>query len=443
MRDYYQNKNLTLHAEHSFKESSIKDHREKFLQVIEEIKKSKEKIVLVVETIDRLQRSFKESVLLDELRKQDKVEIHFVRENLVISANSNSSEIQRWDSGVFLAKSYVLQISDNVKRSIKQKLAQGELSTKAPVGYLNVTYETTGKKTIILDKERASLVKRIFEEYAASNQSVSNLVKYSKQIGLTAVGRQELSKSYMCLILRNPFYIGQMKCKHGIFPHKYPTWISKETFDCCQDILSGKVRIQRKFDVRSTVLRGMVTCSECGGTMGIDYIKGKYVYLYCSNAKKRGTCTNNAWINEAHLLKKVENVFRNINLPDYIIEETEKHLKQVNNSEKEQNKEIITSLRSDYDNCQKRIDALIDIKLDNSIGGEDYKRKMDELKQKQLNLQSEIQGHTAADDGFNETLLTILELARNAYSLYTSSDAVQKRQLLKFVCPNLILEGKK
>jgi len=84
-------------------------------------------VALIVETVDRLQRSFKESVLLDEFRKQGKLEIHFIRENLVVHKDSNSSEIQRWDLAVFMAKSFVLQISDNVKRTYEYKIRHGEL----------------------------------------------------------------------------------------------------------------------------------------------------------------------------------------------------------------------------------------------------------------------------------------------------------------------------
>lgn len=89
---------------------------------------------MIVECVDRLQRSFKESVLIDDFRKQDKVEIHFIRENLVVHRDSNSSEIQRWDLAVFLAKSFVLQISDNVKRTNEYKIIHGEWIGKAPIG---------------------------------------------------------------------------------------------------------------------------------------------------------------------------------------------------------------------------------------------------------------------------------------------------------------------
>ena len=156
-QEYAKRKSLDVISEYQFDESSIKDKRAKFEKVIDEIKKSKDKVVLIVETVDRLQRSFKESVMLDELRKQDKLELHFIRENLIIHKNSNSSEIQRWDLAVFVAKSFVLQISDNVKRTFDQKIKRGEVTGQAPLGYINDKDEK-GDKGIIPDPIRTQYI---------------------------------------------------------------------------------------------------------------------------------------------------------------------------------------------------------------------------------------------------------------------------------------------
>jgi len=61
-REYAFKKGLQTASEYQFDESSTKDKRKKFEAVISEIQKSKEPIALIVETVDRLQRSFKESV---------------------------------------------------------------------------------------------------------------------------------------------------------------------------------------------------------------------------------------------------------------------------------------------------------------------------------------------------------------------------------------------
>lgn len=134
-QEYAKRKELEILKEYQFDESSLKEHRVKFEEVLKDIRASKDSIALVVETVDRLQRSFKESVVLDEFRKNGKLEIHFIREGLILHKNSNSSELQRWDLGVFVARSYVLQLSDNVKRSLEQKVRSEKKKGQVPFFY--------------------------------------------------------------------------------------------------------------------------------------------------------------------------------------------------------------------------------------------------------------------------------------------------------------------
>ena len=117
LREYTDRKGLEVYQIFSITESSTKDTRKEFQKILDIIAKSKEPIALVADTIDRVQRSFKESVVLEDFRKEGKVEIHFIREGLVLNLKSNSAEILRWDMGVMFARSYVLQLSDNIKRS--------------------------------------------------------------------------------------------------------------------------------------------------------------------------------------------------------------------------------------------------------------------------------------------------------------------------------------
>jgi hypothetical protein len=46
-------------------------------------------------------------------------------------------------------------------------LADGELTGKAPVGYKNIADPNNPKKrTVVIDEEKAYIVKKLFEDYA-------------------------------------------------------------------------------------------------------------------------------------------------------------------------------------------------------------------------------------------------------------------------------------
>lgn len=63
----------------------------------------------------------------------------------------------RWDTSVMFAKAYVLQLSDNVKRSLEQSRKEGIRANLAPLGYLNVI-DKHGNKDVIPDPEQRHLI---------------------------------------------------------------------------------------------------------------------------------------------------------------------------------------------------------------------------------------------------------------------------------------------
>jgi hypothetical protein len=73
-------------------------------------------------------------------------------------------------------------------------------------------------------------------------------------------------------------------------------------------------------------------------------------------------------------------------------------------------------------------------KLDGKIGGEFYDKFSAEWREEQLRLHREIARHQEADVSYEG--VQILELARNAQSLFGRQKPHQKRRLLNFVLSN-------
>jgi len=103
--------------------------------------------------------------MFDELIRSQALEIHFHREGMVIGKNASATDIMRWDFSVIAAKSYVLQLSENVKRSLDWKLRNGQCIGPAPLGYIN-TRDAHGKSIVVADPDRAHIISQLFREYA-------------------------------------------------------------------------------------------------------------------------------------------------------------------------------------------------------------------------------------------------------------------------------------
>src|SRR5690606_35050768 len=87
LNEYCARRGLEVIQTFQIVESSTRGERKEFKRLVEFAKHQKETIAIVADAVDRIQRSFKESVYLDELIRKEKIELHFYREGMVIGKN--------------------------------------------------------------------------------------------------------------------------------------------------------------------------------------------------------------------------------------------------------------------------------------------------------------------------------------------------------------------
>ena len=441
LKEYATLRGFDVHDIHEIKESSSTADRKKFRTIIKEVTKSGKVSHIFVDTIDRLQRSFKESVEFDELRKKGLVELFFYRENLHIHKESNSADLIRWDMGVMFARAYILQLSDNVKRTQEQRRKDGYWTGKPRLGYINVTDEVTEKKDIIPHAEYSHIVHRLFDEFATGQHSVTTLRALAIELGLKTVDGLEPSRSVIHSIIRDPFYMGfALSKKHGKYKHRYKTLTTKETFDRCQDVLDGRNNTRTKEDSKPFVFKGLLFCASCGCAMSPEIKKGKYVYYSCTNAKK---ICKREYIPEAKLLKPIYKVFEAFaGLPAETHKDLVEDLRKLHESEKYFNKQQIARIQAEYSRVQNRIDKLLDLHLDESITSQEYTKKLHTLKRKQGTLTIELDEHSKGDYEFHVTVNRVLSLTTRMKDIFDSSEIKEKREIVSYLLQNPKMDKK-
>jgi DNA invertase Pin-like site-specific DNA recombinase len=78
-------------------------------------------VTLLVEKTDRLYRNIKDWVTIDELG----IEVHFVKEAVVLSEDSRSSEKFMHGIKVLMAKNYIDNLGEEVRKGMIEKARQG------------------------------------------------------------------------------------------------------------------------------------------------------------------------------------------------------------------------------------------------------------------------------------------------------------------------------
>ena len=112
-----------------------------------------------MEKTDRLYRNPSDTWHFGELIETRNVEVHLVKEGMVVSKDSRSHEKFMHDIRVALAKLYVDNLREEVVKGMAEKARQGFYPGHAPFGYRHDKLA----RTIVLDSENAPIVARIFE----------------------------------------------------------------------------------------------------------------------------------------------------------------------------------------------------------------------------------------------------------------------------------------
>ena len=102
------------------------------------------------------------------------------------------------------SKYYIDNLSENVKRGLRQKVRRGEYPGVAPTGFLN----DKAVHKMVVDPERFRLVRKLFELYATGDYSLKELRDEVTRLGLTSRKGKVLTISNIQMILVNPFCYG-------------------------------------------------------------------------------------------------------------------------------------------------------------------------------------------------------------------------------------------
>ena len=440
LRRYCERYNLDIIQEYNITESSTKGKRPQFNEMLTFVKKQRERIAVVVDAVDRLQRSFKETPILNDLIEQGKIELHFLREAMVVNDRTKNTQKVMWDMCVLMAKAYVGALADNVKRAEEKMLKEGLLAGPAPIGYLN-TRDENGKKTIIIDPDRGHFIKKLFEEYSTGLFSMDELVKKSKSWGLRnkTTAHNPISKSQFANILQNPFYYGVMYYNKEYHPHCYEKLISKELFDKCTEVRTGKFKRTSKHTKEPYIFRGLVRCKHCGCLLSPYTKKDKYVYLRHTDLKNCEHCNN---VSEKVLLKDVEKSLASIHFDDDLKAALAVRLKKQYEATHGNTYYQLEKNRNELADVEENQKKLLDLLIAGTVPAEVYRSKNAEYETAKIELQAKIEKLQTPDTSVERAIDKVLNFSQNSFAIFKSSQIEEKRRILNIVFANFFMDGK-
>ncbi len=394
--------------------------------------------VIICEKVDRLTRNLKDAVSVNEWISVDPArQVHFVKESCVLTKDSKSNEKFIWNIKVSVAQYYIDNLSEEVKKGQKEKIAQGGMPHRPRLGYMSLNENC--RISHVPDPEKVPYIKRLFELFSSGNYSVAKLMEVMYEEGLRSRTNKKVVKSRMGDILNDPIYIGQMRWCGKVYPGKHEPIISPELFERCQQILKGHTT--PKYSKHFYQFQGLVRCVECSGLITWEKQKG-ILYGHCNRDYRK--CSKKAWAHESEVEQKVADKLDSLRilkprLSDWI----HKALKESHQDETSYHSNSLQELQDSYKRTQHRLDILYDDRLDGKIDEQFYQKKFTQYTAEKEAISKSITGHSKASDKYHELGSTLFALSQQAAELYKQTKVIErKRQILGLVFDKMSLHGK-
>jgi site-specific DNA recombinase len=429
LRDYAAAQGLAVEQEYVDVETAKQTGRVSFGEMIAHLRAYPAIHVLLVEKTDRLYRNLKDWVTVDELD----VEIHFVKEGVVLSRDSRSSEKFMHGIKVLMAKNYIDNLSEEARKGMQEKAEQGIWPTKTPLGYRNVV-GPNGKKIIEPDPDIAPTIAQLFEWYATGTLSLKEATRKARAAGLTfRKTGTPVPVSTVHNILRSRLYMGEFEWNSRLYQGSHQPIVSRELWEHVQGVLDGRHAKRHRRAKHDFAFSGLIECGHCSCAVVGEIKKQRYVYYHCTGYK--GKC-DEPYVREEVIEHKFTEILGQLAFDEEVLDWVREALRQSHGQEKRDHDEAIARLQAEYNRLQDRIDAMYVDKLDGRVDMAFFDRMSAQWRAEQNRCQRQIEEHQGANQSYFEEGIRVLELARNAPRLFEKQKAHEKRRLLNFVVSN-------
>ena len=421
-----------------------------FTEMIKKIENGTYEALVVWES-SRISRNPTESGMIQQLLQDGKLKR--IRTMTRTFEPEDNAIIFSVDAAV--SNQYSIELKRRAIRGYRAKVRNGQLSGRAPEGYINVNVNDVS--WIEKDPVRFSMIRKVFDMYLSEAYTVSEIKKYLEEIGYKTIQRKKsgdkpLSRSAIYKILTNPRYYG--KIPHPDFPNeadkmhdaKFPKMITRDEFERVQQLLGTKGR-SRYVTRKDFELKGLLRCGECGGSVTAER-KNKllkdgsinfHTYYHCTHKKP---CNQKA-IKEPELFESVESLLIIYELPTLLYEWGLDAIKKIAQQEVNQRIGNQYQQRDAISTLERKKKRLLELVTDSTITSDDYKSGISEVDRVLKALRIEEQEAINRSKNWYETVGNTLEMLHDATTDFKNGDRSIRKDILFAIGYNPILVDRK
>lgn len=366
IRAFCEAEGLSPVAEFIEAESAGRSGRTQFGRMLSFLRDSPGCRVVVAHKLDRLYRNFADQVALEE-------ELG-ARARYVVGdvPDTPQGELSR-DVQLSVAKYYLGNLREEVKKGMEEKVAQGGWPHRAPTGYFN----DKNTRSVVPDALTAPLVAWAFERYSSGAVALPRLASELAERGMVRKDGKRLGVSTLHHMLSNAFYCGRLSYKGQVYAGSHTPLVSVTLFEEVQGRL-GANRNGTKSHSRVFSLRGAMRCKECGCLITAGRAKG-HTYYRCTHGKGKGTCSQSAYIREEALVAQVEEILGSIEIGPEVLEALVADCEKLLEEKHSELAPGLSAAESELSSLKAKERKLLDAYLDGAVPAEVYRERAEEL----------------------------------------------------------------
>ena len=343
-----------------------------------------------------------------------------------------------------MAKKYVDDLSDNVRRGQRAKAEQGQPPAPwLPVGYLR----DPKTKLVIPDPERFVLVKRIWNEVLQGFYRPKEVLERATKLwGLRtpargAKGGKEMSPSAFYRILGNRFYTGVFKHNDGMYTGTFEAMVTPEQFAAVQRLLGR--RDSPRPQTKEFTYRGLLTCAACGHRMTAEERRNRhgtrYVYYHCARTLQRKDKCTEPFVEEHFIENQAYTWLGKLILPERTTNLILKHINDLNDTNVDFAREQHTRRERRMNQIEQQLKNLRHMRLTDQISDEEHLEERNQLLSERLGLEK-AQRSEVEVGGIIKPFKELISFANLAQTKFKNGDKMEKRRILQTVLSNLFVQ---
>jgi site-specific DNA recombinase len=419
---------LDMVIEHEFldAETAKTTGRPGFTAMVSYLKQHPGCRALLVEKTDRLYRNFKDYLTIDELD----LEIHLVKENVILTKDARSSEKFMHGIKVLMAKNYIDNLREEVQKGLRTKAAQGLYPSFAPLGYNNMI-APDGKRIIAPDLVLGPMIRSLFTWFSSGEYSLKALAKKAYEEGFRfRKSRNKVPVTTLHKILRKRIYTGEFDYGGTRYRGVHDPLVTGAVWERCQEILDGRHEKKHRKVKHDFAFSGIVRCGHCGCSLVGEMKKGRYVYYHCTGY--RGKCPE-PYTREETLVDRFAGRLRDLVIPPEIIMWLQDELVTKDMKEQAEREQTMRRYEAERDRIQARLDILYEDRLDRRIDASTYDKKAGEMREGQRRFLTKMTQCQSATPAPATEALDLMSLTSKAAALFTNQTSAEKRRLLRLI----------